>query len=121
MTEFHGQLTMNVEGENSYHRGNLSKSIGKVRWQLRDDSKINQNTWPIEEGDHLEVYDNMGRLALSKYIIEDYDSHYHTGLKKQIVHGTTVEWLPYGVDAGFWFTIFNNRYRAKLVKKTDEE
>lgn len=120
MSEFHGQLFMNVAGENSYHNGNLAKSVGKVHWVVRDDSKINNNVWPIEDGDLLEVYDNMGRLVFSKYIIEDYDSHYNVGLKKQIYRGTTVEWLPFGVDAGFWFSLFGNRYRARLVKNDDE-
>jgi len=112
---------MYVSGENTYTNGNLTKATGKVSWGIRDDRKINKNEWMVEDGDFLEVYDNSGRILFSKHIIEDYDSHYNPSLKRQVYRGTTVGWLPHGVDAGFWFNMFNNRFRARLVKKDDQE
>jgi len=123
MNEFYGNLTMGVVGDNEYINGNQTKVSSKVRWIVRDESKINQNVREIEEGDFLEVYDGMSRTVFSKNIIKDFDSFYNVALKKQIYKGTTVEWIPYGVDAGFWFNMFAGRYRARLVKheQTDEE
>lgn len=120
MSDFYGRLTMDVVGENTYISGGTRATfVGKVRWVLRDDTKINQNVWEIDDGDYLEVYDNMGKICFSKRIVRDLDSHYNRGLKKQIYRGTTVSWLPEGVDAGFWFSLFNNRYRARLIKNTE--
>ena len=121
MSDFYGRLRMNVTSESEYFRGNATKSAGKVEWVVKDDTKINQNTQHIEDGDYLEAYDDMGRTVFAKQIIEDDDSYYSVALKKQIYNGTTVEWLPFGVDAGYWCRLFNNGYRAKLVKFAEDE
>ena len=78
------------------------------------------NTHEIEEGDFLEVFDDSGRKVLQKTIERNYDSFYNTGLKRQIYNGTTVAWLPHGIDTGYWFKLFGNGFRARLVKHEDE-
>lgn len=108
MSEFFGRLAQEPENKT-------------VKWVVRDDTKVNHNVRDIEDGDFLEVYDDMGRTVFSKHIIEDYDSHYNMRYKKQIFKGTPVKWLPYGVDAGFWSNMFGNRFRARVVKQEQDD
>lgn len=87
-------------------------------WAVVDQTQqnIHKNKEFIQDGDFLEVYDTSGRIILSKTITEDYDTFYDTMHKCQLMGGIEIAWAPKGVDIGYWDSLFNNRYRAKLTR-----
>ena len=107
--DFYGLLDRHlIEDEN---RNSL------VDWRVTDHSLTVNKTREIEDGDFLEVYDAMGRIVLSKIIYRDYDSFYNENHNKQLYKGMSMAWIPEGVSLDYWISLFNNSYRAKVVKE----
>jgi hypothetical protein len=88
-----------------------------IDWRVTDHTLTVNKTREIEDGDYLEVYDSLGRLKLSKIIYRDYDSFYSETHQRQLYAGMAVAWVPEGISLDFWISLFNNNYRAKIVKE----
>lgn len=113
--EFFGKLDLDLIRDKQTFRSEL------VDWVVINPDQTINRMRNIEDGDFLQVFDSNGRMLLNKQITRDYDSLYNPAYKKQMYKGMSVKWLPYGIDTGYWYNMFINNHRARLVKNIKEE
>lgn len=111
--EFFGKLEMDVIKNKQTFRSEF------IDWVVVNPDQTVNRFREIEDGDFLQVFDPMGRLILNKRITRDYNAYFNRRYGKQIYKGFSVKWLPYGIDAGYWYNLFANNHRARIVKSVD--
>lgn len=107
--EFFGIATTQVEID---QRNNSS-----FTWVVVDPEMVVDGKREIEDGDYLEIYNNMGKVLLSKDIYRDYDSYYNPTHQRQLHQGMAISWAPRGIALDFWLNLFRSGSRARLIKK----
>jgi len=111
--EFFGQATYDIIQD---HDNN-----SKISWVIKNPELTLGHTRQIDEGDYLEIVDNFGNLKLQKVIYHDTESYYNPTHRRQLYNGACIAWAPRGVALDYWIGLFNNRFRAKLIKAEDLE
>ena len=109
--EFFGHLNRTIESDDY---GN-----GVVNWVITNHDLVVNNTKEIEDGDFLEVYDSMGQVKLSKIIYRDHETFYNKSHRRQLYNGMSVSWVPEKVSMDYWLSLFNNNYRARIIKEVE--
>lgn len=107
--EFFGYLNRVIKPDENHN--------GAVDWVVTNYDEIKEYTEEIEDGDFLEVYDTGGRVQLSKIIYRDYDTFYNKEHRRQLYKGMAVCWVPEEVSLDYWLSLFNNSYRARIIKE----
>lgn len=85
-------------------------------WLIVNPELSVRNSRTIEDGDYLEITDNLGRPLLKKQIFRDYDSYYNSQHNRQLHNGMAIAWAPKGIALDLWLNLFKNNNRARLVK-----
>lgn len=107
--EFFGHLNRVVEADDNQN--------GVINWVITNHDMTNNNTKEIEDGDFLEVYDSSGRVQLSKIIYRDHETFFNKIHQRQLYNGMAVKWVPEDVSLNYWISLFNNNYRARIIKE----
>jgi len=111
--EFFGLTVMRPELEDTEEHNT------SFNWVILNPELTNKNHREIEDGDYLEVSDNVGRMLLQKHIYRDYDTYYNDQHRRQLHNGMAIKWAPRGIALDYWITMFTNGHRARLVKSGD--
>lgn len=106
--EFHGIATYEIIPDNNMN--------GQLNWIIKNPEMTVGNTSQIEDGDYLQIFDNMGNIKLQKTIYRDTDSYYNPNLNKQLYNGINIAWAAKGIAMDFWFNVFNSNFRAAIIK-----
>lgn len=85
-------------------------------WVIVNPEITVKNERQIEDGDYLEVFDNLGNYLLRKNIYRDHDSYYNSQHQRQLHNGMAIKWAPKGIALDYWINIFNRGNRARLIK-----
>lgn len=89
-------------------------------WKVTNPEMTVRGTREIEDGDYLEVMDNLGTPLLRKRIYRDYNTYYNKEHRRQLHQGMAIKWAPKGIALDFWINLFANHYRARLIKSDEE-
>lgn len=106
---------------------NLSYKSGLdgISWSIRDEIHNEHNIFPLEENDHLIVYDMNGNIIWEGDIHYDLKQNSHqrivenNKITKQEVFGYWVKWLQKDESPENWAGMFFDHCKAKLIKKTN--
>lgn len=107
--EFFGVTSVKPEYD-EYHNSQFN-------WVVLNPEMSAKGEREIEDGDFLEIFDNLGNHLLKKTITRDYKSYYNSQYQRQLHNGMAIKWAPEGIALDYWISIFNRGSRARLLKK----
>jgi hypothetical protein len=112
--EFFGKLDFDLIKDEKTFRPEV------IDWIVINPDQSTNRVRRIEDGDFLQVFDPNGRILLNKKITRDYKALFNVRYGKQMYNGMCFKWLPYGIDVNYWYSMFINNHRARIVKYSEE-